>query len=78
TYTHRMFTESLSEYLNEFMSTQLPAQGWSGGTITADIRADSVRYINGKQLNDDGELVYSLTVQVEPMVRVLQYQGAAR
>ncbi|MEG1677478.1 MAG: M56 family metallopeptidase [Clostridia bacterium] len=78
TYTHRMFTESLSEYLNEFMSTQLPAQGWSGGTITADIRADSVRYINGKQLNDDGELVYSLTVQVEPVVRVLQYQGAAR
>lgn len=70
-YTHHALTSSVDEYLTAFMSAQLPGRSWERGAVISDARAQDVRVLAVLLRNDAGETVCDLSLQVEPVVRIL-------
>lgn len=70
-YTHRTLTQSVTGYLNAFMNANVP--GLRSGRIVADrdMRSGNVRLLDCRMLDDQGETVCLVDLQVEPVVRVV-------
>jgi len=70
-YTHRTLTESVSSYLHAFMNASVPGLRCSRIVADRDVRAGEVRLLDCRMLNEQGETVCLVDVQVEPMVRIV-------
>lgn len=70
-YTHRTLTESVSSYLHAFMNANVPGLRLSRAVADRDMRAGDVRLLDCRILNEQGETVCLVDLQVEPVVRIV-------
>lgn len=70
-YTHRTLTESVSSYLYAFMDASVPGLRCSRIVADRDVRSGNVRLLDCRMLNEQGETVCLVDLQVEPVVRVV-------
>lgn len=70
-YTHRTLTDSVSSYLQAFMDASVPGLRSSRIVADRDVRSGEVRLLDCRMLNDQGETICLVDVQVEPVVRVV-------
>ena len=73
TYTHRMLTDSVYQYLDAFMSTQLPDVEWTDARAAADVRRDELRFLLVQLRDVNRQSVGHFMLQIEPEVRMLYY-----
>ena len=73
-YTHPTLTESMTSYLHAFMNASVPGLRPSRIVADRDVRSGAVRLLDCRMLDDRGETVCLLDVQVEPVVRVVYCQ----
>jgi len=70
-YTHRMFTESVEDYISAFMAALVPGRTWTSCRATADVRAGDIRLLCGMLRDADGQDVCEFALQVEPVPKLL-------
>jgi len=70
-YTHRTLTESVTSYLNAFMNANVPGLRCSRIVADRDVRSGEVRLLDCRMLNEQGETVCLVDLQVEPLVRIV-------
>lgn len=70
-YTHRTLTESVESYLTAFMNANVPGLRCSGAVADSDARSGDVRLLTCRMLDEAGETVCMVEVQVEPVVRMI-------
>ncbi len=70
-YTHRTLTDSVSSYLHAFMDASVPGLRSSRIVADRDVRSGEVRLLDCRMLSEQGETVCLVTLQVEPVVRVV-------
>jgi hypothetical protein len=70
-YTHRTLTDSVSGYLQAFMDASVPGLRCSRIVADRDVRSGQVRLLDCRMLDEQGETVCLVDLQVEPVVRVV-------
>lgn len=70
-YTHRTLTESVTSYLNAFMDASVPGLRCTRIVADRDVRSGNVRLLDCRMLDEEGETVCLVDLQVEPVVRVI-------
>lgn len=70
-YTHRTLTESVSGYLHAFMNASVPGLRCSRIVADRDVRSGDIRLLDCRLLDEQGETVCLVDLQVEPLVRVV-------
>ena len=70
-YTHRTLTDSVSSYLQAFMDASVPGLRCSRIVADRDVRSGEVRLLDCRMLDEQGETVCLVDLQVEPVVRVV-------
>lgn len=70
-YTHRTLTDSVAAYLTAYMNAHVPGLRCSGIVADQDARSGETRLLSCRMLNEDGETVCLVDVQVEPVVRMV-------
>jgi len=73
-YTHRTLTESVASYLTAFMNANVPGLRHQTAVIDTDARSGDVRLLSCRLLDESGQTICLVHIQVEPEVRVVYCQ----
>ena len=72
--THRTLTESVASYLTAFMNANVPGLRHQTAVIDTDARSGDVRLLSCRLLDESGQTICLVHIQVEPEVRVVYCQ----